>query len=310
MNIIELNEKDYETLVLRPFSKFEEAEFIKYNAHKVKEVKYFVFNNGKNRFAFVGGIKDGILKFPFSASFECLSEISKNNRISHYYETVESLVNWAKNNNIETIKITTPPNYYAQEHITKFINALFINDFKIQDIDVNFEYYLKNFDDKYIENLDIKARQNLKKSLKMNLSFEKTEDFEFVYDVIKQNRESKGYPLWMSLEDVKNTSKIIPTDLFLIKDEFGKPITSAICHRITNDILRVVYWGNIPNSDYLCPMNFIAYQTFKWYKENSEIKIIDIGPSTEDSKANFGLCDFKESIGCSCSEKKVFIKNL
>ena len=155
MNIIELNEKDYKTLVLRPFSKFEEAEFIKYNAHKVKEVKYFVFNNGKNRFAFVGGIKDGILKFPFSASFECLSEISKNNRISHYYETVESLVNWAKNNNIETIKITTPPNYYAQEHITKFINALFINDFKIQDIDVNFEYYLKNFDDKYIENLDI-----------------------------------------------------------------------------------------------------------------------------------------------------------
>ena len=45
------------------------------------------------------------------------------------------------------------------------------------------------------------------------------------------------------------------------------------------------------------------------YKEKG-ISLIDIGTSTVDGVPNFGLCDFKESIGCNCSPKINFVKEI
>ena len=56
-------------------------------------------------------------------------------------------------------------------------------------------------------------------------------------------------------------------------------------------------------------MNFLSYEVFKYYKENG-IKVVDIGPSTEDSIPNHGLCEFKESIGCDLSPKYSFYKKI
>ena len=52
-------------------------------------------------------------------------------------------------------------------------------------------------------------------------------------------------------------------------------------------------------------MNYLAYRIFEhYYKEG--IKILDIGPSTEHGIPNYGLCNFKESIGCSVSSRFIF----
>ena len=56
-------------------------------------------------------------------------------------------------------------------------------------------------------------------------------------------------------------------------------------------------------------MNFLSFNVFQYYK-NQGIAIIDIGPSTENSIPNHGLCEFKESIGCDISIKTEFFKNL
>ena len=109
----------------------------------------------------------------------------------------------------------------------------------------------------------------------------------------------------MRYNDVIETSKIIPSDYFLVKDSEGKAIASALVHQINDEILHVVYWGNLMDANKLCPMNFLSYNIFKYYKQTN-FKIIDIGPSTEDGKPNFGLCDFKEGIGCHCSSKNTF----
>ena len=306
MEIIEINNEEYKKLVSSPFTRFEKAEFYALNASKVDEVKYLIFRDGKDRFAFVGGLKDDILKFPFSASFECFSEITFNNKINHYHDAVNSLLEWAKNNKINQIKISLPPCYYNMPHITKLENALFCHGFKQDVLDVNFEYYLSDFDENYKTAINYNARKSLNKSEKSNLSFEKTNDSQTVYEVIKQNREEKGYPLWMSYQDVIETSKIIPSDFFLVKDENNIPIASALVHQINDEILRVVYWGNIQESNKLCPMNFLSYNVFKYYS-TSKFKIIDIGTSTENSVPNYGLCDFKEGIGCKCSLKPILI---
>lgn len=310
MNILEVAENEYKTFVVNPFSGFDKVEFIELNKHKVDEVKYFIFENNKKRFGLVAGIKDSILKCPFSATFGIFSEIAHNNKIQHYHEAINSLIEWTKNKNLKKIIICCPASFYQEKHIAKFQNALFCNNFRLLDYDVNFEYELSNFKNGYIENLTSDSRRNLKQALKEELTFEKTEDLETVYKIIKQNREEKGFPLWMSQEDIENTSKIIKSDLFLVKNKENEPIASAYVQRIKEGIANVVYWGNLQKFDRLYPMNFIAYKVFEYYSSQKNIHFISIGTSTKDSEPNYGLCDFKESIGCKCCAKLNFIKEL
>lgn len=307
MEIREVDNKTYNEIVKTPFCRFNKAEFYKLNAHKVDSVRYLIFNDGKDRFAFVLGVKDNVAKAPFSASFECFSEITVNNKINHYHEAVGALLNYLKENGISKIEIATPPSYYNIAHITKLENALYTKGFVLGNYDVNFEYYLHDFSDLYETSIPYNSKKALNKSFRNNLSFEKTEDIAAVYKIIKQNREEKGYPLWMSYEDVTNTAQIIPSDYFLVKDENNMPVASALVHQINDEVLRVVYWGNIQESNHLCPMNFLSYNIFKYYS-TTKFKVVDIGQSTENSIPNSGLCDFKEGIGCKCSPKFHFDK--
>ena len=309
MEIREITKEEYSGFVQNPFSGFDTAEFVELNKHKVDEVKYFIFENNKKRFGLVAGIKDGVLKCPFSATFGIFSEIVKDNKISYYYEAVEKLVEWAKNYNLKKCHINTPALSYNMPHITKFHNALINNCFEIIDYDLNFEFYLSNFNENYINSIQRNARKNLNHAIQNNLIFTQTDDINTAYSIIKENREYRGFPLWMSLEDVKNTSEIIKSDFFLVLTDNNYPLASALVHHLCNNVLRVVYWGNKPDSEEFRPVNFLAYNLLKFYK-NDKYEILDIGTSTVNSAANFGLCDFKESIGCTCSPKLNFALNL
>ena len=299
---------DYKNFVINPFSMFDTCDFVELNKNKVDEIKYFIFNNGKNRFGLIAGIKDGILKCPFSATFGIFSEITKHNKILHYHEAINVLIDWCKINNIKKIIFCTPPLFYNTSHITKFHNALICNNFKILDYDVNFQLNLKK-NIKYDCLLSTDARRNLKQAYKNNLKFEKTNNLSDVYKIIKINREEKGFPLWLSEQDIENTSNIIKTDYFLVSNE-SKYIASAYIQHITDKIVNIVYWGNLQASDKLYPMNYLAEQIYNYYLNNTNIDYISIGTSTLDSIPNFGLCNFKENIGCQCSPKLNFVLDL
>ena len=63
--------------------------------------------------------------------------------------------------------------------------------------------------------------------------FEKTDDLRSVYDIIEKNRAYKGFPLRMEESDIEKTATVIDVDLFLVKNNRGVVISSAIIFRIT-----------------------------------------------------------------------------
>ena len=52
-------------------------------------------------------------------------------------------------------------------------------------------------------------------------------------------------------------------------------------------------------------MNYLAFSLFSYYFDKG-LRILDIGPSTENGTPNYGLCEFKENIGCSVTLKYSF----
>lgn len=303
-----VSKEQYKAIVESPFSGFDSVEFAELNAHKVDEVKYFIFGDKANHFALVAGAKDNALKCPFSATFGIFSEIRQNNQINYYYDAVCALVSWCKDNGFEKIIFATPPLFYHQSHITKFQNALFCAGFKVVDYDMNFEFFLKNAIN-YHEIINRNSKRKLKIAYDNNLKFNKTSDLSQVYEIIKANRKGRGFPLWLSQKDISDTANFIKSDYFLVSCD-GKAIASAYIQHITQNVANVVYWGNLAESNELCPMNFLAEQVYMHYQNDSKIKYISIGTSTLDSVANVGLCYFKESIGCIVSPKLRFALDL
>ena len=111
----------------------------------------------------------------------------------------------------------------------------------------------------------------------------------------------------MNWESILETQSIIDIDFFIVNKE-KYAIGSAIVFHITSKVVQVVYWGDLSEFSQFKTMNFLSYNLFQYYKKQG-IKIIDIGPSTKKSIPNFGLCEFKESIGCDISIKSEFFIN-
>lgn len=310
MEILEFTSLDYDQMFPSRHHVFNSGKFNQLNSYKCEQVKYLVFSEaGKHRLGLICGIKNNILYSPFSAPFGGFSFNKDDLKLSYYINAVKSIEEYVLRNNYQEIIVVLPPSIYARDHISKQIHSFYYNDYKVDKLDLNFQYDLADFTNDYDKKIWHNARKNLHIAQKAELKFRIcSSDYEkkLAYQIIQENRSAKGYPLRMTQEQVIETSKIIDIDYFLVnKNEM--PIAAAIVFHVNEEAVQVVYWGDKPGfSDYK-PMNYLSYCVFEFYKQNN-FKFIDIGPATENSVPNYGLCEFKESIGCSLLPKFTFKK--
>lgn len=179
---------------------------------------------------------------------------------------------------------------------------------RLTNIDLNYHFDLSRFPH-YEDFIDRSARKNLHKAMAedfviSHLDSSNADDISRAYGVISINRKEHGYPLRMSLHNVADTVKIIDADFFVVSHN-GTDVAAAQVFKVTEDVAQVIYWGDLRQYASLRTMNFLAYKVFEYYYQKG-FRILDIGPSTEDGVPNNGLCDFKEAIGCSVTQKLFF----
>jgi hypothetical protein len=310
MEIIETSPENYGMVINKPYHCYNSVAFNVLNQDKCPDLKFLLFNSKKIRLGLIAGITDGVLNSPFSAPFGGFSFIDSDIAISHIDEALVSLNTYCAEHNIQGISITLPPAFYQDSFIGKILNSTYRNNYQTTMVDLNHALFLEDFTGQYLEQtITYSARKNLKTSFGKSFDFvvgKNNEDFKTAYDVISLNRSSRGFVLRMSFDQVFKTSQIITVDHFLVKDE-GKPIASAIVYHVSDHIVQVIYWGDNPEWKNSRPMNFLSYKLFEYYKA-SGIKIVDIGPSSQQSVPMQGLVDFKESIGCRTHLKYTITK--
>lgn len=306
MRVNEVTADEYCTVIAKYPHIFNTVDFSLLNSGKANKLHFLLFCNHSTRFGLILGERDNsCLYSPFSAPFGGFSS-NKPQQFDAIDDAVVALKDYGAECG-KRIVLTLPPSFYDEKQYPLFINALHRHA-KIRFIDVNYHFVVSSFAI-YDTVMERNARKNLKTSLKANLVFEcvsryDKEGVQRAYDVIRKNREEHGYPLRMSLDDVLKTIKLIPADFFLLTLE-GHDVAAAQVFHVNDGICQVVYWGDLRKYSHLRPMNNLAYHIFKHYYEQG-MKIIDIGPSSENGVPNYGLCSFKESIGCAVSNKFSF----
>jgi len=207
------------------------------------------------------------------------------------------------------LHLALPPLYFSNS--TSVINCLINVGWVPEKYDVN--YHFKINEDFELKSLISSSKKKcLNKLIKNSYKFEPLElnkfNIETVYNIISINRTSLGYPVTMSEVSVKDLAENFKNDVKLFcvrKNELI--VASAICLQINETTLYVFYWAELPEERTESPILALADGITLYCKER-KIKFLDIGISTENSKPNYGLMNFKKQLGCIESLKLTLIK--
>ena len=310
MEILEVTPEVFDDNFPKPIHIFNSGAFTKLNESRFEKVFYLIFKDTKVRLGIIFGLKDQVLLSPFSASFGGFELVNDDIKLYQIDAALESLTKWASIQKISGIKMIPPPFFYKEDFSAKIINCLYRSGFETKNIELNYHFQTSHLSETYLQDIWYNAKKNLKKANSFGLVFEKLDSSQGIlaYNVIAQNRSQRGFPLRLTWEQLNKTMTVIQMDFFLVKSS-KETIGAAIVYYMTPDIVRVIYWGDLPEFSECKTMNFLSFKLFNYYKEQG-IKMIDIGHSTVDSIPNNGLCEFKESIGCSIGLLYEFYKKI
>lgn len=305
MNVTEISAKDFGELFSSPQHVYNNVAFCELNRYKVANVHYLLIHESKTKLGIVLGERAEGLFSPFSAPFGGFVT-NHTPSLEHIDEAVKALKLYGETVG-KTITITLPPPIYEPLLTNKTVHSL-LRQGRLHHADINYHFDIKDFDD-YENHIKLNAKQKLRTALKAGFAFEyvNSDDIEGVqraYEMIRLNREQHGYPLRMTLDDVLKTIKIVPADFFLLSLN-GTDVAAAQVYHVNESICQVIYWGDREGFKELRPMNALTYYVFEYYHKQG-IRILDIGPASEQGTPSYGLCDFKESIGCTATLKYSF----
>lgn len=283
---------------------FINTAFTELNKHKVNAVRYLVFEDGKVRFGIILGettdpvTRQPVWRSPFSAPFGGFDYNKEQT-----FDVIDSAVIALKDYVRVPIRVTLPPAFYDPNMVNMLTNSLMRHG-TLHHADVNYHFNTVDIIN-YERAMDRNGRNKLRQAeLHFSLSDIRLSTADEAYEIIRQNRAEHGYPLRMSLDEVKRTVAIIPADFFTLSYR-GSDVAAAQVFHVAKDIVQVIYWGDVRKYSDLRPMNYLAYSLFSYYHDNN-VSIVDVGPSTEEGVPNNGLCSFKRSVGCHPTLKYTF----
>lgn len=294
--------KEYYSSFPESLTVFGSQAFVSLNAGRASALAFAIGYDDKDapRLGIVLGMKDGEWHCPFSAPF---GEIAyrKPQSLEHIYDFLVELVRRLAP---APLNLTLPPEIYDRTMGAKIAGVVANLAPQRLRMEYNYHYPLEQLPD-FRSHLDAAFRNHFNHALGEGFELEKTDDLTRVYNIIKANRDHRGYPLAMTLEQVRATIEIVAADLFVLRHPRGDAAAALIYHTAPG-IRQVIYWGDFPGYDKARPMNILPYLILRHYADNQpDVHTLDIGPASTDGIPNTGLCRYKEAFGCRCGLKTV-----
>lgn len=292
--LIEIDSKSYTRFFPSDPNPFISGPFTELNQGKVERIVLLVQDKDKPGMGLVAGIKDGMIRSPFSAPFGGFHYKHENIYASDVDAFVSDLKDYILSEGLKGIELTLPPDLYHSSFNAKCISALLRSGYQSQIPDVTSWINLDQFQGTFSHrNSREYYKQSLRKGLVFNVVSDPDEKKE-VYTLISENRARYGRPIFMSFGDVCDASALWPTDFFKVTSADNALAASGIFYRSHPEIIYALFWGDNETGRPLRAMDFLAFNLWSYYKELG-FKYIDLGISCEDGIPNDGLLRFKES---------------
>lgn len=294
---------------------FNEPDFTELNKDKADDVFYLILKREDSaRFGLIIGKKGTEFRAPFSAPYSYPVSIIRDSNQETIDAALTALETFAENNGFQSIRFIFPPLFYDEHLLSGWINAFYRYGYNVENLDINYALDLKklNVDEEtYIEIIPQKGRKGLRRADRQDLHIircETEDEYREAYHIVCIGHESKGFPVKMSFEQLMETMKLVPSDAFIVRKN-DTAIVAEFLYHVNDQIVQGIYTGTHPDYMNCNGMNLLTYYTIRYYGDKG-FHYLDKAISTENSIPNYGLCNFKESVGCERSLKYTFRKEL
>jgi len=306
--LIEIDAKSYKNYFPNNPHPFINEQFIDKNNSKVEKVVRLVDQNNKISIGLVAGVKDLVLKSPFSAPFGGFHFTHEEISTFEIDNFIDSLKSFVIGNGLKTIELSLPPDIYHPSFNAKMVNALLRNNFIMAIPEITSLVDLQQLTEDFY---DYSTKNKYNKAVRNGLSFSAISNIEekrTAYEIIVENRVRNGRSIYMTFDDLNETGKLWPIDYFRVDDIEEKMVAAAVFYRNHPKIIYATFWGDSQYGRALCAMDFLIYKLWEYYK-NLGYKYIDLSISTEKGMPNDGLLRFKEIHHATSSLRHSFTWN-
>lgn len=296
--------QEFERMFPKPSHVFNSVAFSEHNRHKCDDgdVRYLFVGDTKVRAGIILGRRGDTLHCPFSAPFGGLVT-NHEQRFEIVDAAWHEILDYVASESLK-LRVTLPPAIYDSGMTVKSINSLQRSGLT-PTLDVSYHLDLgRDFRDGITKS----CKRLLVQSMSTGAVVYKVEptvtNIERVYRLVEANHFSKNRPVWMSLDDVVETSRLVGADFFLVEHD-GNDIAGAMMYPVADGAIELIYWGDMPGYAHLRSMNLLSCYMHDYYHLQG-LSLLDLGPATEDGVPNYGLCVFKESLGAVPTLKYTF----
>ncbi|WP_352421224.1 hypothetical protein [Proteiniphilum sp.] len=302
--LVEVSKKEYRRRFTTDPHMFISEAFIDVVENKCDRVVRLMKEDDSSM-GLIAGIKDGVLKSPFSAPF---GGFHYSHEYQFYYTIsnfLTDLKEYIRREGLKGLSITLPPDLYQANMNAKLVNAFVKLGFTMVTPDICNWVDLKNFDGKWAKYV---VEQNCRKAVKHGLTWSMVNDRESMeegYKVILRNREEQGRKIHMTLDDLLAMNWIVPVDFFCVKNTEDNVLGVGVFYRGHEKIVQGIFMGDDLEKRNLGIMNLMYKHCFYHYK-NMEVDYIDLGTSSFEGEPNVGLIRFKELHNCITSLRYTF----
>jgi hypothetical protein len=299
-SIKEINEKQ----VLNSELLYSSRRFNFFNRSKCD----YIYTHFDSKLSMFFGVKGNKLIAPFSAPFSFPRYATEFVKYNHVYDFFKSLKEKVDVSEIEQVKITIPPTFYNETMVSKISHSLGALGYELVFRDLN-SHIILNSESR--QNLPSSTKKSVRASSKHKnqiIHAETLQEKERAYNIIKENRLMKGFPLRMSWEQVSATIADVAKAEFFITVTNGADSAAAMVFEINDKIAQVVYWGANELGEKFHAMYYLPFQIIEHYHLKG-FEYLDIGPSSEEGIISTGLNDYKQMIGCVNTLKETWVYN-
>lgn len=290
--LVEVSKKEYRRYFPTDPSPFISEAFIALNEKKQDKV-IRLMKEGDFSMGLLLGLKDGVIRSPFSAPFGGFHYKQECIFYGVVYEFLIGLKKYVIERGLKHVSITLPPDLYQVNMNAKLVSAFIRSGFTMETPDLNNWVDLNEFKGEWVKS---EIARNCRKAIKHGLSWLRVtgmEEMEEAYRVIHQNREGLGRKIHMSLEDILEVKEAFPVDFFIIKDSNGKCMGAAVLYRGHGTIAQGIFMGSDLEKRSWGIIDYMYMNIYNYYKKLG-FDYLDMGTSSLEGEPNEGLLRFKE----------------
>ena len=254
-------------------------------------------------------VTPGVFRSPARGTFGALSHIP-GVALDDRQAFISEISTFLQARGGKVVQVVLPPLQHDPADISVQYFLFRADGFAESRVDLN---YAQCVDDQpFVEKINYGKRQRLSKCRRegFEVSAVAAERLPDVYATIAENRASRGYPMTMGLEPLRQMQELFPDAVQLYACEHqGQIAAAAISLRLTPDVLYAFYWGDRPGYRQYSPVVLIVEYLYQSC-QTRRVSLLDGGTSTVDLQPNFGLINFKRELGFSESLKFQLEKRL